>query len=77
MLDREDRSSFGVSVPVTLPQHLSDAEEEASALCQALSPSGEVAARVARAARLHDIGKAHPVFQATMRANGCGAGQWA
>jgi CRISPR-associated endonuclease/helicase Cas3 len=36
-----------------------------------------VAARVARAARLHDIGKAHPVFQATMRANGCGAGQWA
>jgi CRISPR-associated endonuclease/helicase Cas3 len=32
---------------------------------------------VQRAAWLHDIGKAHPVFQATMRANGCGEGQWA
>ena len=77
LLDREDRSSFGVSVPVTLPQHLSDAEEEASGLCEALPLPGAVAERVARAARLHDIGKAHPVFQATMRANGCGAGQWA
>ena len=26
---------------------------------------------------LHDVGKAHPVFQATMRANGCPDGQWA
>jgi CRISPR-associated endonuclease/helicase Cas3 len=77
LLDREDRSSFGVSVPVTLPQHLSDAEEEASALCEVLPLPEDVTARVARAAWLHDIGKAHPVFQATMRANGCGAGQWA
>ena len=76
-LDREDRSSFGVSVPVTLPQHLDDAQEEAARLCVALPVQEGVAALVRRAALLHDIGKAHPVFQATMRANGCGEGQWA
>ena len=76
-LDREDRSSFGVSVPVTLPQHLRDAAEEGADLCVALPVPDDLAALVQRAALLHDIGKAHPVFQATMRANGCGAGQWA
>lgn len=76
-LDGEDRSSFGVSVPVTLPQHLDDAQEEAARLCMALPVEESVAALVRRAALLHDIGKAHPVFQATMRANGCGEGQWA
>lgn len=76
-LDREDKSSFGVSRPVTLPQHLADAEQEAAALCGVLPVAEGVAALVQRAALLHDIGKAHPVFQATMRANGCGAGQWA
>jgi CRISPR-associated endonuclease/helicase Cas3 len=77
LLDREDRSSFGVSLPVTLPQHLQDAEEEATSLCMALPVDGPVAVMVRRAAWLHDIGKAHPVFQATMRANGCAEGQWA
>ncbi|MFM7265315.1 MAG: CRISPR-associated endonuclease Cas3'', partial [Cyanobium sp.] len=76
-LDREDRSSFGVSVPVTLPQHLSDADAEAGDLCVALAVQNDLTALVRRAALLHDIGKAHPVFQATMRANGCDAGQWA
>jgi CRISPR-associated endonuclease/helicase Cas3 len=73
----EDRSSFGSSVAVALPQHLGDTREEAAALCSALTISESLAAQVQRAAWLHDIGKAHPVFQATMRANGCGEGQWA
>jgi CRISPR-associated endonuclease/helicase Cas3 len=73
----EDRSSFGSSVAVTLPQHLGDTQEEATALCAALRVNETLAAQVQRAAWLHDIGKAHPVFQATMRANGCGEGQWA
>ncbi|WP_259738076.1 DEAD/DEAH box helicase [Synechococcus sp. CS-205] len=76
-LEPEDRSSFGVSVPVTLPQHLNDAWEEAEALCQALAIPSPMAELVIRSAWLHDIGKAHPVFQGTMRANGCGEGQWA
>ncbi len=73
----EDRSSFGSSVAVALPQHLGDTREEAAALCKALTITESLAVHVLRAAWLHDIGKAHPVFQATMRANGCGEGQWA
>jgi CRISPR-associated endonuclease/helicase Cas3 len=73
----EDRSSFGSSVAVTLPQHLGDTREEAQALCAALAIHPDMAALLQRAAWLHDIGKAHPVFQATMRANGCAEGQWA
>lgn len=73
----EDHSSFGASVAVTLPQHLGDTREEAEALCGALALAEPLAAMVQRAAWLHDIGKAHSVFQATMRANGCGEGQWA
>lgn len=76
-LEAEDRSSFGMSLPVPLNQHLRETEEEASALCAALAMAEPLAAAVQRAARLHDIGKAHPVFQATMRANGCPDGQWA
>jgi CRISPR-associated endonuclease/helicase Cas3 len=75
--EAEDRSSFRSSVAVTLPQHLSDAQEEATSLCQELNLPAHLAEQVIRSAWLHDIGKAHPVFQATMRANGCGAGQWA
>jgi CRISPR-associated endonuclease/helicase Cas3 len=73
----EDRSSFGSSVAVSLPQHLGDTREEAAGLCEALTINATLAGQVERAAWLHDIGKAHPVFQATMRANGCGEGQWA
>jgi CRISPR-associated endonuclease/helicase Cas3 len=73
----EDRSSFGSSLAVTLPQHLGDTREEAEALCVALEIAEPLAELVKRAAWLHDIGKAHPVFQATMRANGCSEGQWA
>jgi CRISPR-associated endonuclease/helicase Cas3 len=73
----EDPSSFGTSLPVTLMQHLRDAREEATSLCVALAVDEAIQKSVQRAAWLHDIGKAHPVFQASMRANGCGDGQWA
>ncbi len=76
-LDPEEQRSFSYSTAVTLPQHLSDAREEATELCSALSISTDRAADLIRAAWLHDIGKAHPVFQATMRANGCSEGLWA
>ena len=73
----EDRGSFRSSVAVTLPQHLGDTREEAQTLSAAMAISPSLAAPLERAAWLHDIGKAHAVFQATMRANGCGDGQWA
>jgi len=76
-MEEENRRSFAFKVAVTLPQHLSDACQEATALCRALSVAPELAEVLIRSAWLHDIGKAHPVFQATMRANGCGEGQWA
>ncbi|MFZ9752443.1 MAG: helicase-related protein [Cyanobium sp.] len=76
-LDPEDHRSFAFKVAVSLPQHLSDAREEASRLCGRLAIAPDLAEVLIRSAWLHDIGKAHPVFQATMRANGCGEGQWA
>lgn len=77
VVSAEDYSSFGSSVAVTLTQHLGDTREEAAELCRALAIADSLADLVKRAAWLHDIGKAHPVFQATMRANGCEEGQWA
>ncbi|MCW5889583.1 MAG: CRISPR-associated endonuclease Cas3'' [bacterium] len=52
--------------PVALERHLVDVEDEARALCDALGASVERAA-VERAARWHDVGKVHPVFQKTLR----------
>jgi CRISPR-associated endonuclease/helicase Cas3 len=54
--------------PVELPRHLVEAEDAAESLCQAFGDSEERAA-VLIAARWHDVGKSHPVFQATM--HGC------
>jgi CRISPR-associated endonuclease/helicase Cas3 len=75
--DYGDRSSFGVAVPVSLSQHLGDTQEEAEWLVERLHLDAQSGERLIRAAWLHDVGKAHPVFQATMRANGCPEGQWA
>jgi CRISPR-associated endonuclease/helicase Cas3 len=50
---------------VTLPRHLADVEESARKLCQSLSVSD--ASAVVRAARWHDVGKAHEAFQAMLR----------
>jgi CRISPR-associated endonuclease/helicase Cas3 len=52
--------------PVALERHLLDVEDEARALCDALEVGAERAA-VERAARWHDVGKAHPVFQKTLK----------
>ncbi|SRR5712692_665305 len=53
------------SHPVTLGTHLSDVGHEAQALCDAMNEPAYKDA-VVRAARWHDVGKAHPVFHATM-----------
>jgi CRISPR-associated endonuclease/helicase Cas3 len=47
--------------PVELPLHLADVESEARSLCERLpSPESEA---IVRAARWHDLGKAHQAFQ--------------
>lgn len=78
-LGRDDLS-YGCSRWVSLAEHLADAEREARALiagCAELlsglpAPALE---SVALAARLHDIGKAHPVFQETLRSSLDAAGR--
>ncbi|NLV23330.1 MAG: CRISPR-associated helicase Cas3' [Deltaproteobacteria bacterium] len=54
-----------LTIKVELPAHLVDAEDSAALLCKSL---GDVEAQdsVLRAARWHDVGKSHIVFQATM-----------
>lgn len=56
---------------LSLRQHSEDVVSEARALLRALPLEPEVAALVERAARWHDLGKAHAVFQATLRRSGC------
>lgn len=65
----DDRVSYATGTWVTLHDHLRDVEDEVRALLDALAPpgiGGALAEAAAVAGRLHDIGKAHPVFQATM-----------
>lgn len=50
---------------VELTHHLGDVEAAAARLCQSLGGIEEVTA-VLRASRWHDVGKSHPIFQATM-----------
>jgi CRISPR-associated endonuclease/helicase Cas3 len=77
----DDQRSLS-QVPVTLPRHLADVECEARALCASLQiPDAEA---VNRAARWHDVGKAHEAFQHMLRdahAKGTdtllGEGHWA
>jgi len=52
-------------VPVTLPRHLADVEQEAHSLCEALRVKEPQA--VIRAARWHDVGKAHEAFDSMIR----------
>lgn len=49
-----------------LEDHLKDARAEAAKLCDALSLTGHVRAAVVEAAGLHDLGKAHPQWQAAL-----------
>ena len=59
--DEDPRSEIGV--PVLLSAHLEHVEAEAKALCDALDMDDDTCAAVARAARWHDVGKAHDIFQ--------------
>ncbi|MBA2591818.1 MAG: type I-U CRISPR-associated protein Csx17 [Pseudomonadota bacterium] len=54
-----------LQVPVRLPRHLADVEGEASALCETLKV--EESQAIIRAARWHDVGKAHEAFQSMLR----------
>ena len=63
--DEDPRSAAGR--PVSLRDHLQHVAHEASLLCDALGVDAETRELVVRAARWHDLGKAHEVFQDTMR----------
>lgn len=69
-LGADPRSFTGVWVG--LERHLGDVESQAANLLEALEPEGLPAAArcsVLLAARLHDVGKAHEVFQSTLLAS--------
>ena len=61
----DTRSELGV--PVSLSAHLGHVAQEAEALCDALEVDSKTRTAIVRAARWHDLGKAHRVFQNTMR----------
>ena len=63
--DEDPRSEIGV--PVLLAAHLRHVEAEAGTLCDALEVDTDTRAAIVRAARWHDVGKVHAVFQDTMR----------
>ena len=62
----EDRKSE-IGVPITLAAHQGHVLAEAEKLCDALGIDSSTLQVVLLAARWHDVGKAHDVFQATMR----------
>ena len=62
--DEDPRSTAGF--PVLLRDHLDHVAAEAESLCNALAVDSESRAVIVRAARWHDLGKAHEVFQDTM-----------
>jgi CRISPR-associated endonuclease/helicase Cas3 len=71
-----------LQVAVTLPRHLADVEQKARELCEALKVKESQA--IIRAARWHDIGKAHEAFDSMLRyaheqgtGETLGAGYWA
>lgn len=53
-----------------LPVHLSDARAEAERIADAVGLTGDVRIGVIEAAGLHDLGKAHPKWQAALPAGG-------
>ena len=57
----------GIDAIVPLADHLRHVAAEADSLCAALDVEPATRAAVVRAARWHDLGKAHAVFQDTMR----------
>ena len=63
----EEDPRSGIGVPIRLSAHLCHVAVEARVLCDALEVDSETRAAVVRAARWHDLGKAHDVFQHAMR----------
>lgn len=63
--DDDPRSATGH--PVQLTEHLRHVAHEVSRLCKVLGVNDSTRDVLTRAARWHDLGKAHEVFQATMR----------
>ena len=63
--DDDPRSETGH--PVSVTDHLQHVAHEVSGLCDVLGLNGSTRAILTRAARWHDLGKAHEVFQNTMR----------
>ena len=63
--DEDPLSETGVPVP--LAAHLHHVAAEAERLCRMLDVDDEACRAIVRAARWHDLGKAHEVFQDTMR----------
>ena len=63
--DEDPRSEIGVAVE--LSAHLGHVAAEADTLCKALDVDADTRAVLVRAARWHDVGKAHDVFQSSMR----------
>ena len=63
--DEDRRSEIGI--PVSLSDHLGHVAKEAEALCETLGVDSQTRSAIVRAARWHDLGKAHDVFQNTMR----------
>ena len=56
-----------IGVPILLSAHLRHVAAEAEALCDELGVFEHTRAAILRAARWHDVGKVHHVFQNTMR----------
>ncbi len=54
-----------LSLPIPLEQHLEDVFLAADHLCQIIGCPASEAEAVKRSAAWHDVGKSHPVFQAT------------
>jgi CRISPR-associated endonuclease/helicase Cas3 len=63
-----DARSVAAGTWVSVEQHLIDAHEAAQVIGVALALAPELTNAVAVAAALHDVGKAHPAFQAMLRA---------
>lgn len=68
----DDDEPLTVRACRSLRDHSDDTAREAARIVAALPAlGGDVGALVVRAARWHDLGKAHPVFQDTLRRSGC------
>lgn len=61
-----DRASVGFSSPVALEQHLKDAARWAGILCERLGLGKKISELVVEAARMHDLGKNRPWWQAAI-----------